>query len=110
MLPWSASLAGRVEEQEISSDLLRGNPLGDPYERPLLVYTPPGYDTSSSQRYPAVYVIQGYSGHVEMWRARLPYRQPFPEAADALFARKEAPLVPMRRCCAICRRALSNNS
>jgi hypothetical protein len=30
MLPWSASLAGRVEEQEITSELLRGNPLGVP--------------------------------------------------------------------------------
>jgi Putative esterase len=90
-LPWSAELVGRIHEDVISSDLLRGNPLGDPYERPLLVYTPPGYDDSPGQRYPAVYVIQGYTGQVMMWRARRPYRQPFPEAADAMFARGEAP-------------------
>ena len=41
MLPWSADLAGRIDERVISSELLRGNPLGDPHERPLLVYLPP---------------------------------------------------------------------
>jgi S-formylglutathione hydrolase FrmB len=90
MLPWSADLAGRLDEQVISSELLKDNPLGDPRERPVLVYLPPGYDTGGS-RYPVVYVIQGYTGHVVMWRNRSPYRQPFPEAADAVFARGEAP-------------------
>jgi hypothetical protein len=90
VLPWSVDLAGRIDEQVISSELLRGNPLGDPYERPLLVYLPPGYD-DEDRRYPCVYVIQGYTGHVAMWRNRSAYRQPFPEAADAVFARGEAP-------------------
>ncbi|MBO0820682.1 MAG: enterochelin esterase [Nocardiopsaceae bacterium] len=87
MLPWSAGLAGRIDDHLFSSDLLRGNPLGDPCERPLLVYTPPGYDDEPERRYPAVYVIQGYTGHVRMWRNRSPFRQPFPETADAVFAR-----------------------
>jgi S-formylglutathione hydrolase FrmB len=91
MLPWSADLAGRIDEHVISSELLRDNPLGDPAERPLLVYTPPGYDNDPGRRYPAVYVIQGYTGHVAMWHNRSPYRQPFPETADAVFARGEAP-------------------
>ena len=30
MLPWSADLVGRIDERVISSELLRGNPLGDP--------------------------------------------------------------------------------
>ncbi|MBO0804045.1 MAG: enterochelin esterase [Nocardiopsaceae bacterium] len=87
MLPWSAGLAGRIDDCLISSDLLRGNPLGDPHERPLLVYTPPGYDEEPERRYPSVYVIQGYTGHVTMWRNRTAFRQPFPETADAVFAR-----------------------
>jgi Putative esterase len=37
-------------------------------------------------------VLQGYSGHVAMWRNRTPFRQPFPETADALFASGEAPV------------------
>lgn len=66
MLPWNAELAGRIGNHVFTSDLLRGNPLGDPHERPLLVYTPPGYDESPGRRYPVVYVIQGYTGHVAM--------------------------------------------
>ena len=87
MLPWSAPLAGRIDEQVITSELLRGNPLGDPCERPLWVYLPPGYDDNPGRRYPSVYVIQGYTGHIAMWRNRSPYRQPFPETADGVFAR-----------------------
>ena len=86
MLPWGVQLAGRLDQRTIGSRLLRGNPLGDPDERPLWVYVPPGYDGSPARRYPAVYVIQGYSGHVAMWANRMPFRQPFLETADAVFA------------------------
>jgi S-formylglutathione hydrolase FrmB len=91
MLPWSADLAGRIDEHVITSELLRDNPLGDPAERPLWVYLPPGYDDDPGRRYPAVYVIQGYTGHLAMWRNRSVYRQPFPETADAVFATGAAP-------------------
>jgi S-formylglutathione hydrolase FrmB len=91
MLPWSGELAGRLEEHVIASELLRDNPLGDPCDRPLWVYLPPGYDAEADRRYPVVYVIQGYTGHVAMWRNRAPFRQPFTETADAVFARGEAP-------------------
>jgi hypothetical protein len=91
MLPWSAELAGQLEEHVITSELLRDNPLGDPNERPLWVYLPPGYDDDPVRRYPTVYVIQGYTGHLTMWRNRAPFRQPFTETADAVFARGDAP-------------------
>jgi S-formylglutathione hydrolase FrmB len=91
MLPWSAELAGRIEEHLIKSEMLRGNPLADPYERPVAVYLPPSYDAGSTRRYATVYVLQGYTGHVAMWRNRSAFRQPFPETADAVFARGEAP-------------------
>ncbi|MEZ5116061.1 MAG: alpha/beta hydrolase-fold protein [Candidatus Nanopelagicales bacterium] len=91
MLPWDVELAGRLDKLTIESDLLRDNVLGDPHVRPLWVYLPPGYDDDPSLRYPTVYVIQGYTGHVGMWANRQPYRQPFPETADAAFASGEAP-------------------
>ncbi|MGH4000927.1 MAG: alpha/beta hydrolase, partial [Pseudonocardiaceae bacterium] len=90
VLPWYAALAGRLDEHVIDSVLLRDNVLGDPAHRPLWVYVPPGYD-DSRQRYPSVYVIQGYTGHLAMWRNRSPYRQPFPETADAVFAAGDVP-------------------
>ncbi|NUP03779.1 MAG: enterochelin esterase [Nonomuraea sp.] len=91
MLPWSADLAGRLDHNVVDSALLRGNPLGDPHERPLLVYVPPGYDAEPDRRYPAVYVLLGYTGHVGMWFNRTPFRQPYPELADAVFASGSAP-------------------
>jgi S-formylglutathione hydrolase FrmB len=75
----------------IRSDALTGNHLDDPADRPLWVYVPPGYDDEPARRYPSVYVIQGYAGHVAMWVNRTPFRQPFPEVADALFADGGAP-------------------
>jgi Putative esterase len=86
MLPWDAELAGRLDRHVINSALLRDNPLGDPAERPLWVYVPPGYDDDPSTRYPSVYMIQGYTGHISMWANRAPFRQPFVETADAVFA------------------------
>lgn len=90
MLPWDAELAGRLDRCTIESRLLQGNPLGDPHVRPLWVYVPPGYDDSTT-RYPSVYVIQGYTGHVAMWGNRSAFRQPFIETADAVFADGGAP-------------------
>ena len=91
MLPWDAEIAGRLDRNVITSELLLGNRLGDPHERPLWVYVPPGYDDDESISYPSVYVIQGYTGHVAMWANRSAYRQPFIETADAVFASGEAP-------------------
>jgi S-formylglutathione hydrolase FrmB len=90
MLPWSAELAGRFDQTIFDSAFLRGNPLGDPHERPVLVYLPPGYD-ESDQRYPSIYVAMGYTGHLGMWFNRTPFRQPYPELLDALFATGDVP-------------------
>jgi S-formylglutathione hydrolase FrmB len=86
-----ASLAGRMDSHVFSSTVLRDNPLGDPADRPLYVYVPPGYDDEPERRYASVYIIQGYTGRIAMWWNRTAYRTPFPEAVDQLFAKGEAP-------------------
>ncbi|NBO46866.1 MAG: enterochelin esterase, partial [Actinobacteria bacterium] len=91
MLPWSHEFNGRLEQREIDSAALRGNHLGDPHVRPIWVYLPPEYDTHSQRRFPTVYVIQGYTGHVVAWANRGPFRQPYIETADILFAREDVP-------------------
>jgi hypothetical protein len=91
--PWSRTFAGRLEELEIESEVLRGNPLGDPHRRPLWVYLPPGYDEEPERRYPCVYVIQGLTGQLDMWRNREAFRPSYLEAIDELFASGEAPPV-----------------
>jgi S-formylglutathione hydrolase FrmB len=91
MEPWGTDPAGRYEEHVFESEALRDNPLGDPHERPLWVYVPPGYDDEPERRYPSVYMIQGLTGQLDMWRNRSAFRRNFPELADDLFARGEAP-------------------
>ncbi|GAA1874468.1 alpha/beta hydrolase-fold protein [Asanoa iriomotensis] len=88
--PMFSDLAGTLHQETIDSRQLRGNPLGDPHLRPLWVYTPPGYD-ESADRYPSIYVIQGYTGQIAMWGNRQPFRQPFVETADRVFAEGRAP-------------------
>ena len=84
-------LGGRLDRHTITSALLADNPLGDPADRPLEVYVPPGYDDDPGRGYPSIYVIQGYTGSVAMWHNRAPFRLTPPEAADALFASGGAP-------------------
>ena len=45
-----------------SSELLRGNACGDPHERELWVYLPPGYEQSSAARYPVLWCLTGFTG------------------------------------------------
>lgn len=91
MWPWGQAPAGRFDEHEFASEALRGNPLGDPHERPLWVYVPPGYDAEPDRRYPSVYLIQGLTGQLDAWRNRSPFRRNFPELLDELFAKGGAP-------------------
>lgn len=91
MQPWSRPLAGRFEQVTVSSPMLAGNPLGDPHERPLTVYLPPGYDDSPRKLYPTIYATQGYSGHAGMWFNRAAFRDPFPHLVDAVFADPDVP-------------------
>ena len=57
-------LRGRVELPTFESELLQGNRLGDPHEREVLVYLPPGYDETPERRYPLLMVLPPYAaGH-----------------------------------------------
>jgi len=52
---------------QITSPSLEGNPLGDPAMRNMVIYLPPGYDTSD-KGYPVVYLMPGL-GATERWWA-----------------------------------------
>ena len=85
MRPWSRLMHGRIDELTIDSRVLAGNPLGDSSSRPLWVYLPPGYDDAPGRRYPTIYLIQGMTGQLDMWRNRSAFRPTTPENVDALF-------------------------
>jgi S-formylglutathione hydrolase FrmB len=91
MEPWIREFVGRIEEHTFTSRLLAANKLGDPAERPLWVYVPPGYDDEQSRSYPSVYVIQGLTGQIDMWRNRSAFRPNYLELIDDLFAKDQAP-------------------
>jgi hypothetical protein len=91
MGPWSIDWAGRLEEHLFDSAVLANNPLGDPAQRPLWVYLPPDYDAQPDQRFPSIYVIQGMTGQLDMWRNRQAFRKTTPELVDELFGHRNAP-------------------
>lgn len=82
---------GRFERHVVDSRVLRGNPLGDPAERPLWVYLPPGTDGAAGARYPSIYVLQGSMNQVDMWWNRNPFRPTVPDLVDGLFASSDVP-------------------
>ncbi len=97
--PWYRPLRGRLDELVIESEALRGNPLGDPATRPLWVYTPPS-TSAAAGRLPAIYLIQGFTGQVDMWSNRSAFRPNVIELVDELFSDPEVPpcLVVMVDC------------
>jgi len=86
--PWSREPAGRLDEHALESGALRGNPLGDPHVRPLWVYVPPGAEETPL---PSIYLIQGMTGQIDMWRNRSAFHPTVLERGDLLFAEEGCP-------------------
>ncbi len=77
--------AGSIVEIRIASTALAGNLLGDPAERSVAVYLPPGYD-DADEDYPLFVDVVGFTGsglsHVG-WRA---FNESVPQRLDRLVA------------------------
>jgi len=89
--PWSRPLAGTLDRLVVESEILADNPLGDPARRPLYVLRPPGVELDHPRPLPAVYVIQGYTGQLDMWTGRNAFEPTFIERMDAMLATEECP-------------------
>jgi hypothetical protein len=89
--PWERELAGTLDRLVVESELLEGNPLGDPARRPLHVYRPPGVELDHPKPLPSVYVIQGYYGQLDGWWSRSPFEPAVPERIDAMYAAGDCP-------------------
>jgi hypothetical protein len=89
--PWARPMHGELDRLVIESDVLAANPLGDPSIRPLYVYRPPGVELDHPKALPSVYVIQGYTGQLDMWLGRQPFEPTMIERLDAMFAAGECP-------------------
>ena len=89
--PWERPIHGTLDRLVVESELLADNPLGDPARRPLHVYRPPGVDRDHPRALPSVYVIQGYTGQLDMWFNRTWLEPTMLERLDAMFAAGECP-------------------
>jgi enterochelin esterase-like enzyme len=61
---------GRVRAVDHVSRALADNPWGDPRQRDVWVYTPPGTDTTPDRRYPVILILAPFSGTGESMLAR----------------------------------------
>jgi S-formylglutathione hydrolase FrmB len=84
--PWQRPLVGRLEQLVVHSQLLEGNPLGDPARRPLYVYLPPGCEQAAEGTFPAIYLLQGFAGRLEEWLAPQAGQPTVVEQLDAMIA------------------------
>jgi S-formylglutathione hydrolase FrmB len=89
--PWERPLHGTLDKLVVESERLAGNPLGDPSRRPLWVYRPPGVELDHPRPLPSIYVIQGFTGQLDMWANRVPFEGTLVERLDAMFAAGECP-------------------
>jgi len=82
-----------IIQTQIEGTRLAGNLLGDPVERDLFVYLPPGYD-KSQRRYPTAYLLHAYGDTAE--RMVTPatdgerWRPPIEDVLDPVFGREGA--------------------
>ena len=79
---------GRVVQARFESRQLRGNPLGDPGDRDVFVYLPPGYDLEGNRRtrYPTVFVLSGFTGRGGMLLNATGWGEPLDRRLDRLIA------------------------
>jgi S-formylglutathione hydrolase FrmB len=84
-------LHGRLHIDRITSQALAGNPLGDPAERPVIVYTPPDYDPEGSRVFPTLYVLHGYSGSALALISARPRERNVVQWIDALIHERRMP-------------------
>jgi hypothetical protein len=89
--PWERPLAGELDRLVVESELLAGNPLGDPTRRPLWVYRPPGVERDHPRALPSVYVIQGFTGQLDMWTRREAWERHVIERLDEMYSAGDCP-------------------
>ena len=76
---------GTIVIETIASEVLRGNPLGDPFVRRVPIYLPPDYDASDTH-YPVVFVLAGFTGRGVTHLNDAPWDETLPQRMDRLIA------------------------
>lgn len=78
---------GTIKVLRHESNVLKNNPLGDPFERDVYVYLPPGYG-NSNKAYPAAFCLTGFTGRGKMLLNDSAFSPNMAERLDRLIAEK----------------------
>jgi S-formylglutathione hydrolase FrmB len=62
--------AGRIIDVTVPAPSLKGNLLGDPVELKVMIYLPPGYDSSPAKHFPTLYLLHGFLGTNTVWTTK----------------------------------------
>ncbi len=91
---------GRVVHETVPGERLAGNPLGDPTQRRVPIYLPPGYDADGERRYPTIYKLAGFTGHGRMLLNEKAWAEALDARMDRLIAsgRADPAIVVMPDC------------
>jgi S-formylglutathione hydrolase FrmB len=87
-------LNGQIITLQHESQVLAGNPLGDPTARDVIIYLPPGYE-DQTMRFPVIWYLPAFTGwgekvfNVQAWDENLPQR------VDRLISEEKMPPVVM---------------
>jgi enterochelin esterase family protein len=84
-------LHGRLELHAVASDVLRGNPLGDPHERELPIYVPPVADLADLAGLPVIVVLSGFTGRGQSHLETHPWKRGLVARYDDAVAAEEVP-------------------
>ncbi len=85
-------LSGRVTIEQVESQALLGNPLGDPHVRETPVYLPPGYDGATAP-YPVIFWLHGFTGIGLSATNAGPWVPSLPECMDRVIAAGAPPAI-----------------
>jgi len=75
---------GKIQSHKFESTALKDNPLGDPFIRDVLVYTPAGYSSTEQAGYTAVFYLAGYGGTGIMMLNADPFSENMAQRMDRL--------------------------
>lgn len=73
---------GSVQRIKVHGKGLEGNLEGDSPDRDVAVYLPPSYGTSSTRRYPVLYLLHGFTDDVDRWWGVKPHFINVPVVVD----------------------------
>ncbi|HLT31425.1 MAG TPA: alpha/beta hydrolase-fold protein [Myxococcaceae bacterium] len=82
-------MKGTLEQRTLKSRILEGNPLGDPSERILRLYLPPGYRDAGPL--PVVYFLHAYGNSGGSWFNASGFGPSVPERIDDLISEGTIP-------------------